>query len=99
MGQRIDVYHHLDFGAEFQKIRIILLRLEKLMATTHAEFLGQVKVLAEQLDKVRGEITAQVAALQTALENAANVPQDVLDAFEALKGKVQGLDDLNPDAE
>lgn len=51
-----------------------------------------------QLAKAQSEIVAQVAALQTALENVA-LPADAETALAALATTAQALDDLNPDSE
>ena len=51
-----------------------------------------------QLAKAQSEIVAQVAALQTALENVA-LPAVAETALAALATTAQALDDLNPDSE
>lgn len=69
------------------------------------EIMTQVNDLAAKLDlinaqlaKASGEITAQIAALQTALENVA-LPADAETALANLALAAQALDDMNPDAE
>ena len=52
----------------------------------------QIDALAAQLDKVKTEILAQVAALQAQIDAGGVVD------LTALTAAVQSLDDLNPDA-
>jgi len=66
--------------------------------TTQAELAQALTALGAQLEKARGEITQKVSDLEAALAGAANVTPEVQAAFDALKAKVQVLDDLNPDA-
>lgn len=54
--------------------------------------------LATQLGKVNTEITGKFKDLEDAIANADNVPDTVVNAFNALKPAVQTLDNLVPDA-
>jgi DNA-directed RNA polymerase specialized sigma24 family protein len=54
--------------------------------------------LKAQGDKAREEIVAKVADLEAAIANAGSTTPEVDAALAALKGTVQGLDDLNHDA-
>ena len=65
-----------------------LLLLEKILMSQQE----QIDALAAQLDKVKTEILAQVAALQAQIDAGGVVD------LTALTAAVQSLDDLNPDA-
>lgn len=63
--------------------------------TEFAQALNDAKA---QLDKAKTEILAKVADLETAVANAGNTSPEVDAAFAALKGSIQGVDDIVPDA-
>lgn len=63
-----------------------------------AELAQALTDIKAQADKAKGEIVAKVTDLETAIANSGNTSPDVDAALAALKGSVQGLDDLNPDA-
>jgi phage shock protein A len=53
--------------------------------------------IGTQIDKAKAEIVKKVSDLEAAIANAGTTPE-VDAALAALKGKVQDLDDLNPDS-
>jgi ABC-type transporter Mla subunit MlaD len=79
---------------------IILKGLASIMATLN-DLVPQFEALTAQVAKIGTETEAlkvKITDLETAITNAGNVPQDVLDKFEALKAQVQAVDDLVADA-
>jgi hypothetical protein len=75
-----------------------LLKEILIMATITKE---EVEAITAQVVKIGTETAVtleKVAALEEALANATGVPQEVADAFEALKAQVLVVDDLIPDA-
>lgn len=71
-------------------------KVDTIMAS-NAELQQSLTDLGTQLDKAQAEIVAKVAALEAAIAAGGSTPE-VDAALAALKGKVQALDDLNPDA-
>ena len=65
---------------------------------TQAELAQQLTDLGTQLDKVLGEINAEIQKLEDAIAAAGNSTPEVDAALASLKAKVQTLDDLNADA-
>ena len=83
------------------EIRYIVQRQEILIGeimTQVNDLAVQLELINAQLAKASGEITAQIAALKTALENVA-LPADAETALANLALAAQALDDMNPDAE
>lgn len=71
-----------------------LKRMEKIMGAV-ADTLGQVTA---QLDKVRSEILGELDQLHTQLASAGKLDAADAAAIEAVKERVQALDDIVPDA-
>lgn len=71
--------------------------LESIM-TTQAELAAQLAAVGTQLTKVAQEITDKMSQLQAAIETAGTVTPEVTAALDAVKGVVQALDDIVPDA-
>ena len=87
--------------AEFQRLRIIILRMQERIMTTQLELAAQLNAISVQLGKVGAESSAtlqKVADLEVALANAGNVSPELQAAFDAVKAQVQLVDDLVPDA-
>ena len=63
--------------------------------TELAQALSEVKT---QADKAKAEIVGKISDLETAIANAGSTTPEVDAALEALKGTVQGIDDVVPDA-
>jgi len=64
-----------------------------------AELAQTLKDLTAQLQKANTELQAKIKALTDAINNnTGDVPQEVVDAANALKVAVQGVDDIVPDA-
>lgn len=76
----------------------IILKLETVMAN-QKELADQLTALGTQLDKVMGEINAEVTKLEDAISNAGSTSPEVDAALASLKSKVQSLDDLNTDVD
>lgn len=67
----------------------------------HDEELAALQAVGATLDKIGTETSAlldKVADLQAAVDNADNVPQDVVDALAALSAQATKVDDLVPDS-
>lgn len=64
------------------------------IAMNQKELLDQINAANAKTEKIIGE----VRALKTAVENAANVPQEIVDAVNRLTGSLDDADALNPDA-
>lgn len=71
--------------------------IEEIMTQVN-DLAAKLEQVNAQLAKAQSEIVAQVAALQTALENVA-LPADAETALAALATTAQALDDLNADSE
>lgn len=80
---------NLLFSIHQQNKRIIM---------NQQELADQLTALGTQLEKVKTEILAEVANLETQIQNSGNVTPEVEAALNAVKEKVQGIDDLNTDA-
>lgn len=61
-----------------------------------SEISTAITALSEQLTKVQGEIIGKIEALETALTDV-DLPEDAVDALNALRGNVQAMDDIVPD--
>ena len=66
----------------------------KQIKMTNAELLELLVADKAQVEK----IIAEIQALKDLVAASANVPQDVVDAVNALGTTLQSADDLNPDA-
>lgn len=60
------------------------------------EIKANVDLAVAKLQKARDEILAEIQKLKDSLANA-ELPQEAVDALEALAGAAQGLDDIVPD--
>jgi len=74
-------------------LHTIINKLNQLIMT-NAELKDLLVAANGKVDKVKTEIQA----LKDLVANSANVPQDVIDAVNALGSNLQSADDLNPDA-
>ncbi len=92
---RVDHYHHVPQPPEIPAS--IEERLDQLM-TTQAELAEQLAALAVQAEKARNEIVALIDSLEDALANSGEVSAEVMDAFNAVKARVQATDDIVLDA-
>jgi hypothetical protein len=64
------------------------------MYMKHAELIQALTALKEQSDRATAEIVAKIASLEEALNNAGEVPAEVVAALDALKASVQTTDDV-----
>ncbi len=87
------MFAHLVIGAMLALTLYLLWRIT-VNQTELAQALADLKT---QADKAKAEIVAKVAELEAAIANAGSTTPEVDAALAALKGSVQGLDDLNPD--
>ena len=62
-----------------------------------SELSTAVAALSEQLMKVQVEILDRIESLENALIDV-ELPEEAIAAFEALRGQVQAIDDIVPDA-
>jgi ABC-type transporter Mla subunit MlaD len=98
---RVDHYHHAGTPAQPDPLLGQILASINLFGdsfmTTQAELAADLQALAAQTNKAKAEIVAKLDDLAQALANAGNASPEVLSAFDALKGAVQGVDDIVPD--
>ena len=76
-------------------------QLKELITMNHAELTAALQGVASNVEKIGGEtraLIAKIADLHAAVENAANVPQEVIDALAAVQAQVAVVDELVPDA-
>lgn len=71
--------------------------LKGTLMATQSEHAQALTDLAAQTEKAKAEVVAKVQALEDALANAGNTTPEVDAAMVALKGAIQGVDDLNQD--
>jgi hypothetical protein len=69
----------------------------KFIMVTQTQLAAQLTALATQAEKAKAEVTAKLAALQTALDNAGSTTPEVDAALAALTAAVQATDDIVPD--
>lgn len=79
-------------------IRSELGAIKEITMTTQTELAQGLEALQAQTDKARAEVLGKIADLEAALGNADSVSPEVQAAFDALKGSVQAVDDIVPDA-
>jgi hypothetical protein len=72
--------------------------LENRIMATLQQHAADLQTMKTQLTKAKAEIVQKVADLEAAIANAGNTTVEIDEAMAALKGDVQALDDLNPDA-
>ena len=84
---KINIFHHYDH------INTIIQKLNQIQMT-NAELKDLLVASNDKVTKIIGEIQA----LKDLVANSGNVPQDVVDAVNALGTNLQAADDLNPDA-
>lgn len=75
----------------------IIIHQQKKIIMTQQELAQALNDVSTQLDKVFGEITAEIQKLEDAINNAGGTTPEVDAALTSLKAKVQTLDDLNQD--
>lgn len=75
----------------------IHLNTKKVMAKQQ-EVAAELVALKAQVEKIKTEVTAKLAALADAIANQGNASPEVESALAELKASVQGVDDLNEDA-
>ena len=81
----------------FRFLKLIYERQGKIMSAQD-DFEKKLNDLSDQLDKVTGEVQKDLADLKNAIEANGGIQPNVQAAFDKLAGKIQALDDLNPDA-
>lgn len=72
--------------------------LKETIMTSQAQLATQLQDLATQTEKARTEVLTKIGDLEAAIANAGNTTPEVDAALAALKGAVQGVDDIVPDA-
>ncbi len=87
------MFAHLVIGAMLALTLYLLWRI----TVNQTELAQALADLTTQADKAKAEIVAKVADLEAAIANAGSTTPEVDAALAALKGSVQGLDDLNSD--
>lgn len=76
----------------------LLNRLERQITMNQTELKQALDDAKAQASKAKAEIVKKIADLEDAISNAGSTTPEVDAALSALKGELQGLDDLNPDA-
>ena len=71
---------------------------ERRMEMKLEELSAQLLSVSSQMAKAKDEILSKIAELEAAVGNAADLPQEVVDAVAAVVGAAQQLDDIVPDA-
>jgi chromosome segregation ATPase len=92
---RGEKFHRHDH--ELQEIRnalALLIKQNKKIIMTNQELKDLLVAANAKVDKIKTEIQA----LKDLVANSGNVPQDVVDAVNALGTNLQSADDLDPDA-
>lgn len=82
----------------FRVILDAITDLKETIMTSQAELATQLQDLAAQTEKARTEVLTKIGDLESAIANAGNTTPEVDAALAALKGAVQGVDDIVPDA-
>lgn len=91
-------YHsHVDLAEILSNLHLIIKNQHHIIMTQQ-ELAQALTDAGVQADKAKAEILQKIADLETAVTNAGAVTPEVEAAFAALKGKVQGIDDIVPDA-
>lgn len=62
-----------------------------------SEVSAAIAQLSAQLAKAQGEILSKIVDLETALTDV-DLPEDAVNAFDALRAQTQALDDIVPDS-
>ena len=96
---KIHIYHHIVQDDNCKELDIkqslnSIFNILKQIKMTNAELLELLVADKAQVEK----IIAEIQALKDLVAASANVPQDVVDAVNALGTTLQSADDLNPDA-
>lgn len=101
----MEIHHYIHYKDEHTKVMLEKIfetvinnnqKLNKIMST-QAEVAAQLTALSTQLDKALAEIQAEIQKLTDAVAAAGASTPEVDAALDALKAKVQALDDLNAD--
>jgi len=90
---KFHIYHHYDEDCFNNTLDLIIQKLNSIIMTD-AELKDLLVTANEKVDKIKTEIQA----LKDLVAASENVPQDVVDAVNALGSNLQSADDLNPDA-
>ena len=96
---RLDIYHHMVYDDNCKELDIkqslnSIFNILKQIKMTNAELLELLVADKAQVEK----IITEIQALKDLVAASANVPQDVVDAVNALGTTLQSADDLNADA-
>ena len=78
-----------------QTLNVFCCKHEELLMKV-SEIAATVNALSEQLVKVQVEILGKIESLETALTDV-DLPEDAIDALNALRENVQVIDDIVPD--
>jgi archaellum component FlaC len=89
-----------DVGVEMRIIQALKVLEDKIMGQ-YDNVEKEMEQVASQLEKVYTEVSGlgdKVAAMQSEIDKLSNPSQTFLDAWGAVKAKIQAVDDLTPDA-
>lgn len=87
------VHNHVDTAEILSLLNIIKLQNHKIIMTNE-ELLAKLEAANTKTDK----IITEIQALKDLVGQTPDVPQNIVDAVNALEGKLQAADDLNADA-
>ena len=95
---RLDIYHHFanqhDDKEFHSKLNSIIQKLNTVIMTNE-----ELKALLVDANTKVDKIKAEIQALKDLVANSTGVPQDVVDAVNALGTNLQSTDDLNPNVD
>jgi len=93
---KIHIYHHfVDQHSDnnvLHKLDSIIKKLNSITMTNE-----ELKTLLVDANAKVDKIKTEIQALKDLVAGSSNVPQDVVDAVNALGSNLQSADDLNPD--
>lgn len=101
MFDNITIHIHLapaTLASTLDSIVNHLSTLKEIIIMNETELVQALADIKAQADKAKAEVIAAVAALEAALASAGTVSPAVEAALADLRGAVQSIDDLNPDA-
>lgn len=87
MGIHIHIHNHTENETK-------IIKLLKQIIMTNEELLAKLEAANTKTDKV----IAEIQALKDLVNSTPEVPQNIVDAVNALESKLQAADDMNEDA-
>lgn len=97
----VNVFHHVMSANQETNITTSLTAIRNLVMATKEEVVQQAQAVKAKLEKIGGETRAlldKITELQSTVDGAKNVPQEIVDAMSELSAQADVVDNLNPDA-